>query len=246
VLGVWVGNGQAAIENTTIDLKQGGSATGVEVGSDNGASQTTGASLDGVTIADGGPGSNGIRVSVGVLGGSDAFTATARNTVIDGVAHPIVRFSDAGSTANVITDYSNYNPAGDIDDSDLNNDMASGSGAITATNTTSFAPLFVDPATDLHLQPTSPLIDIGDPAAPAAGTVDLDGNPRAVLAKPGCFPRRDIGAYEFIPAAALSPSGCPIPPPPATTKPRCRKGFKLKKVKHKKKKKCVKKKKRRR
>lgn len=55
-------------------------------------------------------------------------------------------------------------------------------------------PLLVNPAgqADLHLAPGSPAIDAGNPAfAPAAGEIDLDGNPRVIGA------RVDIGAYEF-------------------------------------------------
>jgi hypothetical protein len=54
-------------------------------------------------------------------------------------------------------------------------------------------PQFVDPANgDYHLQPTSPAVDF----APAAGGVDLDGNPRDVVVYDDVTPR-DIGAYEY-------------------------------------------------
>ncbi len=63
-------------------------------------------------------------------------------------------------------------------------------------------PLFVDPANgDLHLQPTSPVIDAGDNESITI-TTDLDGNLRFVdiLAVPdtgnGISPIVDMGAYE--------------------------------------------------
>ena len=75
-------------------------------------------------------------------------------------------------------------------------------------------PLFVDASTgDFHLTPASPMIDAGNPADPPAGSVDFDGDPRAVDATPACsgnVARRDIGADEFVPA----PVDCE---PPNTT-----------------------------
>jgi hypothetical protein len=89
-----------------------------------------------------------------------------------------------------------------------------------ATNAT---PAFVDsshpdPSTnDYHLTPANPsLIDMGNPAAPAPGELDLDGGPRALdaIADGSCAPRRDIGAYEVV----ANNSDC-NPPPPTTTTP---------------------------
>ena len=50
---------------------------------------------------------------------------------------------------------------------------------------------------DLHLQPASPVINLGDNAAvPAGVATDLDGNPRIL------FGQVDMGAYE---ATATAP-----------------------------------------
>jgi hypothetical protein len=81
---------------------------------------------------------------------------------------------------------------------------------------TSAAPFFVDPTTDdYHLTSTgnSDLIDQGDPAAPPAGAIDFDGDPRAIDADAACplNPVRDIGADEFNPGI---PDCAPPPPPP--------------------------------
>ena len=75
---------------------------------------------------------------------------------------------------------------------------------------TTDAPMFVDaPNGDLHLPAASPMLDIGNPAAPVAA-IDFDGDPRAVDATPECagnVDRRDIGADEFAPA----PIDCDVP-----------------------------------
>lgn len=82
-------------------------------------------------------------------------------------------------------------------------------------------PGFVDPgAGDYHLRSDSPLIDRGNPEAPAAGSVDIDGDARAIEGDGACphDGRRDIGADEV----AATFADCPIvTPPPArdTTAP---------------------------
>src|SRR4029079_4690098 len=71
------------------------------------------------------------------------------------------------------------------------------------------APLYVDAGNgNFHLSANSPLLDLGDPAAPAIGRTDFDGDARAIDATPACMPlvpRRDIGFDEFVPAPA---TGC--------------------------------------
>jgi hypothetical protein len=88
-----------------------------------------------------------------------------------------------------------------------------------ATNAT---PAFVDSShpdptlNDYHLTPANPsLIDMGNPAGPAPGELDLDGGPRALdaIANGSCAPRRDIGAYEVV--ANNSDCNPPNPAPPA-------------------------------
>ncbi len=67
-------------------------------------------------------------------------------------------------------------------------------------------PLFADPGNgNFHLLAGSPAIDMGNPAAPAPGAVDFDGDARALDGATDCdlTPRRDIGADEFVPPAPL-------------------------------------------
>jgi hypothetical protein len=108
-------------------------------------------------------------------------------------------------------------------------------------------PLFLSPGSsgvpgsNYRLQAGSPMIDAGDPASPA-GALDNDGNPFGLASTPSCAQtagRRDIGAYEFVPATGV---GCPPPATAAPPKKKCKKGRKL--VKKHGKKKCVKRKRR--
>lgn len=67
---------------------------------------------------------------------------------------------------------------------------------------------------DYHLKPSSPLIDMGNPAAPAPGAVDIDGDARALEGDGACprDSRRDMGADEVVATFA----DCPVVvPPPA-------------------------------
>ena len=75
---------------------------------------------------------------------------------------------------------------------------------------TTATPGFVDPDTDYHLAPGSPMIDMGDPAAPPPGVFDLDGGARATDGNGDGTVRRDIGADE---TATVQPT--PTPPTPA-------------------------------
>jgi len=114
----------------------------------------------------------------------------------------------------------------------------SGGGCDTGFTSTA-DPMFVNPAADdYHLAAGSPMIDMGNTVAPAPGTLDMDGDDRALSVAAQCATppagRRDIGADEFV-TACPPPVTPPATTPPATTK-KCKKGQKLKKGK------CVKKK----
>jgi hypothetical protein len=70
---------------------------------------------------------------------------------------------------------------------------------------------------DFHLAPGSAMIDMGDPAAPLAGILDLDGEDRETDGDGDGAARRDIGADETATAPALPPpnAGAPSSTPPA-------------------------------
>ena len=84
-------------------------------------------------------------------------------------------------------------------------------------------PGFVDaPSGDYHLLASSPLIDMGNPAAPVApNDSDMDGEDRAIDFDGACplDSVRDIGADEL---QATEPFCPPAPTPPAPKKKKCK------------------------
>ena len=77
-------------------------------------------------------------------------------------------------------------------------------------------PQFIDPdGFDFHLKATSPLIDAGNPTAPPAGAVDIDGDARALEGDGACpiDAERDMGIDEVV---AAQPDCSPPPSPPTT------------------------------
>jgi hypothetical protein len=257
-LGIAAAPGAVQVTNSLIDLGANANAVAIDSGYENQNSATaTAVGGDGLTIV--GSGNDQVGLSVHAATDNtdplqvDTATATLLDTVIDlRGANPVAvnRNDDFDGTANVNIDYSSLD-ATTISESDgvatLPGDTTLGTHNLTPQPDSGFG----DFASGVfRLAPSSALIDVGNPAPPQPGAVDHDGNARAVLGKAGCTPRRDIGAYEFLPAPALVPSGCPTtsPPPttttpPSTTPKKCKKGTKLKKVKGKKK--CVKIKKKR-
>jgi hypothetical protein len=78
-----------------------------------------------------------------------------------------------------------------------------------------------NPTLDFHLDPAldQAFIDQGNPATPPLdGSLDLDGEARAIDGACPIGAIRDIGADEFNPAIPACPSP-PITPPPAVTPP---------------------------
>jgi hypothetical protein len=134
-------------------------------------------------------------------------------------------------------DIGNQGAALTLDSSIVQSPIVTGSGAscaitfsrgpVTGPGCNNFQttadPLMVGPDTfgvfDYALTATSPMIDAGNPAAPAPGAVDFQGQPRAIDGPPDCFTgiaRRDIGADEFVPALANCAIPRPVDPQPDT------------------------------
>jgi hypothetical protein len=65
-------------------------------------------------------------------------------------------------------------------------------------------PLFVNSASDFHLQVTSPAIDAGSNTAPSLPTQDIVGNDRILDGNGDCIATVDIGAYEFARPSVLT------------------------------------------
>jgi hypothetical protein len=261
--GVLVFEGSPVIRNNTMDTPGAGFSTGVSLRDTNGPAggtlsrNTITGLTSGVSIGDTPlpvtlnsdliTGNAGHGLQANAFGGEADFSAT--NVTIYGSGLADIRLEDnvmtldssivgnaisANGTATCLIDFSRgptlIGPA-------------NGCGSFQTTAD----PMFVTPGTNYHLQAGSPMIDAGNTLAPPPGTLDIDGNPRALSSTPACTlmaGRRDIGADEFVPATGV---GCPLPPvltptPTVTPTPKkkCKKGRKLKKGK------CVKKKRRRR
>src|SRR5829696_40045 len=198
--------GTTHVEDTIIDLGSFNNATGISTGFSNPATHLSISTADGVTIVGTGTGATGVSAFASTAG--DNASATVTSSILDqSLDVPIRRQASNTATANVVSDYSNYDPTGNV-----SVNTTGGTGEIIATNQTNLTPGFVGGG-DFHLLSSSPLIDIGDPAHPAPGRFDIDGDPREILGKDGCGARRDIGADEFVP---LSPPTI-IPCPPETS-----------------------------
>jgi hypothetical protein len=123
-------------------------------------------------------------------------SATVTNSIIRAVGHSLDRNGTFGE-ANLTAAYSDYDPAMNVD---------TGSGTLTeGPGNVNVDPLFVN---GFHLQPTSPVIDAGDPAA--CGGTDRDGNPRVVDGEGAAGARTDMGAFEYQSGGET----CPAAPPP--------------------------------
>ena len=229
--GLEVTTGNAAIANSVIDLGASENSRGIAAENLNNNDDPINVDADHVTIVGGGASSIGARTQGNSTASGENATLDLTNSVISGPEQSIVVRADNGETATVTTSYSNYVPVPPADvDSDIDDAGATGTATLTESSHTNLAPGFVNPAMgDFHLAPGSPLIDAGDPVPPAPGTLDLDGDARALSAASVCngpvAGRRDIGADEFVAAAGTCP---PVTNPPAKKK-KCKKGKKKKK-----------------
>jgi hypothetical protein len=211
--GVDVEEGTVNLSNSLIDLGTT-QAQGVRARGGNAVSEAAIVNLDHVTIVGTDLSAEGVRVEANDNANADSSTANIANSVIHGVGIPIRRIADNMDAANVTTSYSNYNVAANVESNGAN-----GTGMIIFTNQTNFPPGFVGGG-NFHLAAGSMLLDIGDPADPPMGALDIDGNARALSSMTATCAgpvagRRDIGADEFVPGM---PAGCnPVLPTPAPT-----------------------------
>jgi hypothetical protein len=209
--GLRISAGSSTVESSTVDMAVTLGGTGVFVGNPNPtAAENISLAADHLTVANGGANSTGLRAFANDPTPSiaDNTSVTMTNSVISGPAVSISRQADNGDTANVTTNYSNYNSA-----TNSSSNGTSGAGSIAQAHHTNLAPGFANAgAGDFHLLDTSPLIDIGDPTHPPPGDLDIDGDPREIFGKDGCFgARRDIGADEFVPLSPPTLLDCLAP-----------------------------------
>ena len=205
VVGAKIEGGMIDLRDSLIDLGHRAGAIGVELACDScGAAKS--ALLEGTTIVGDGPGSVGIRAEAKDY--AEEAVATLASTVVEGPKTAIQVWADDGEVARVTASHSNLRAPVEMI-TNLDGTGEAGSATYLPSEVTALAPGFVDAAGgNYHLAPGSPLIDAGDPAAPAAGELDLDGDPRALAgACPAGAGRRDIGADEFVPTCDPVPPG---------------------------------------
>jgi hypothetical protein len=164
-------------------------------------------SLDHVTMI--GTGATFSTAIIDVAQGGTRAEVFFRNGVFSKYDQALGRAGDAGSTANLTTDFSDYSDTAP---------PAAGNGTLTETNHLAVVPGFLS-TTDFHLRSDSPLIDAGDPAGLGASesTTDASGQPRITDGDGNCSPRRDIGAYEFQPGPRAPNAAASAAPTTALT-----------------------------
>jgi hypothetical protein len=158
---------------------------------------------DGMTIL--GPGHSNERAAF-----ASTYWAQAQNADIN-LKNSIIRGTKLEATApgsghaRITVSYSDLDP-------NLNDVNGPPNASIDLSNTSNVGDAgFADPQLlDYHLLPTSPLIDGGDPNAPAGS--DLDGKPLVVDGNGDGTARRDMGAFEY--QTSLPGTGDASPPPP--------------------------------
>jgi hypothetical protein len=194
--------GTLVLRDSLIRVEKRNGSVGIKLANDNNSNSTILGTIEGNTIV-GGEGFNTAGIRVQANQNQETANATIADTVIEGPTKALQIWSDAEREAKATVLYSNYDPAKVDINTNLDGSGTSGKSTYLPTAVTDLAPGFVDAAGgDFHLAPGSALIDAGDPAAPAAGELDLDGDSRALAGTCGAPLRRDIGADEFAPTCA--------------------------------------------
>lgn len=174
------------IMDSTIMMTDG--ATGVGVRALNNAT------VNATNVTVGSVGSNPPPISGAFASAPGPGTSTLNldSSTVRGFNTDIRADEQGGGNAVVNTSYSNYDVVGN------------GTGQVNeGAGNVDVIPGFVQPfetfqkSMDWHLLHSSPLVDAGNPAAPAPSVQDRDGLARVVDGDGAGGPRRDIGAYEY-------------------------------------------------
>jgi PKD repeat protein len=206
----------ASIDDVFIRLSGAGSQrTGVLAYSSAAAGTVTARHV--TMLGDGSPGSIGIWANAPAMANSAAVTVDVRNSIVRGFEKSYERSGSTNpqtGTANLSIHHTDYDPA-----TRLESGPGTGPDPTDPTNPNA-DPMFVDAAQgDFRLAGGSPLIDAGDPAAPAADepSTDFAGRARVVNG------RTDIGALEYqrqppvIGSATANPTAAQVGTPFAFT-----------------------------
>lgn len=196
-IGAGADSGTISLADSLIDLGARDDARGFQAANFNNSTNPIEISATNVTIAGGGTNSIGAVAEADSSSTGEDSTVSLNSTIIEGAALSLALRADNGETATIDTFNSDYDPSTIADDDDLD-DSGQPDVGITILNETARTDLAPGFGTNFHLSASSPLIDQGDPAAPAPGALDIDGDPRAVDGDNNCVSRRDVGSDEFV------------------------------------------------
>jgi hypothetical protein len=153
--------------------------------------------VDGVTaVTPSTPDTTGVAVST-LPAPAQSVHLTLANSIVRGPFTPLFALASGTGSATISAAYSDYAPW----------DNVAIGGTINESNVTNVGDALFDetPGSEFRLLPGSPLIDMGDPAAPQG--LDLGGGARVTDGNGDGVARRDIGAFELQPSMAGPPSG---------------------------------------
>jgi hypothetical protein len=216
--GVSADSGTVDIDDSVVAMEPGAGAGLLAVNNNDLGIAPQTINANHVTILGSGALSKGAQSRAVAPGGKHTSTINLTNSIVRGPATSLVaqagndgaQAGPSTATVNVTyTDYETVSPSSDID-------PITGAGGVVlgAGNVVGIDPIFVNPASNYHLTPGSPVTDKGNPAAAGPAT-DRDGGARVLDGDPVVGAVRDMGAYE-LPAIAHP---TPTPTPPLTVKP---------------------------
>ena len=190
--GAVVAKGHMAVSDTLIDMRGNSYGLGVKAAAVPAGGATVAANLDRLTIV--GSTATGTDMSGTAAyadGAGMSATVHLRDSVMSGIAVPLLRVGANSGVANLSTDRSSYL-------SNIAPALNSGPGDLAEQRHLTVSPGFVNAAGgDFHLAADSPLVDAGTPGDLAAGSADRDGRPRASDGDGDCAHVPDIGAFEL-------------------------------------------------
>jgi hypothetical protein len=176
-----------AVRNSLFRV-EGGSSTGLRAASAGGGGKTS-ASVRNATVIASGSGSSGVTSEYND-GSPGSFTLELENSIAQGTEQDLKTSAGANGPGNIAAGHSNFDTTKPVGEAKV----IDGGGNQTAP------PVYVDAENgDFREASGSPTIDGG--IADQLGPLDLAGNTRIL------GPAPDIGAFEFVPPAA-------VPPPP--------------------------------
>jgi hypothetical protein len=196
--------GEPTLDDVLVRIAGPSGVSGIRVnavGSSLASAITTLTARHVTVVGDGDPRSVAVRAQGFSFGMHGDASIALTDTILRDVGSSLMTSTGPPGTATIATDWSDYDAA-----------SASTAGGGTITHGThdlaDVDPGFADVAGgDFSLRADSPLVDRGDPAAPAAGEspADLLGNPRVVDGNGDGSAISDVGAFEYQPPRPPAP-----------------------------------------